>query len=728
EAYSLAILLLEYAEQLENPPALQIFATDLSEEALRRARAGFYLDTIAMDLAPERLARFFVKESDGYRVGKELREIVLFATHSLLRDPPFSKIDLISCRNVLIYLQRSVQRQLLELFHYALVSDGYLFLGSAETTDTTALFQDVNRRCNIFQANRTESATVQWLAAPLMRPLPHPPVSFSQVNREGLSDAEIFHLQLLEECAPPRVIVNADYEIIYFSEGVSRYLYQPRGEPTNRVLRRICEELRVELTTALFRAFEHGEASQTQAVSLQFDGRKCWVVLDVRPALTPHRKGYAVLFFHEYADEAGVRNKSPQEEQTMRVLEEELQTLRLQLQTTVEEYEISKEEMRASHEELLSMNEELRSTTEELETSKEELQSINEELFAVNRELKNKVAEVTQSNNNFQNLLISTDIATLFLDRTLRIAFYTPPTTAIFNFIPPDRGRPLAHLRTNLHDTQLEADARQVLAELRPVEREVQSLTGQWFLMRMRPYRTAANQIEGVVITFVDITERKAFEDRQGQLLQEIEQHRSRLRILNQALATAQENERKGLVRTLHDRVGQSLVALNLTLKLIQQEIATQLSPSSQAQTRIVEAQRFIKEVTEQIRNVMAELHPPMLDDYGLLATLKWYAIKLGQQSNIRVDVQGPEFTERLGENTEVTLFRIAQEAMTNAVKHGQLSSITVAVAVDGHQIKLQITDNGRGIGQNDGANAVIRPGWGILSMQERATAIGGRL
>ncbi|MCB0064975.1 MAG: hypothetical protein KDE19_22780, partial [Caldilineaceae bacterium] len=323
EAYSLAILLLEYAEQLENPPALQIFATDLSEEALRRARAGFYLDTIAMDLAPERLARFFVKESDGYRVGKELREIVLFATHSLLRDPPFSKIDLISCRNVLIYLQRSAQRQLLELFHYALVSDGYLFLGSAETTDTTALFQDVNRRCNIFQANRTESATVQWLAAPLVRPLAHPPVSFSQVNREGLSDAEIFHLQLLEECAPPRVIVNADYEIIYFSEGVSRYLYQPRGEPTNRVLRRICEELRVELTTALFRAFEHGEASQTQAVSLQFDGRKCWVVLDVRPALTPYRKGYAVLFFHEYADEAGVRNKSPQEEQTMRVLEEE---------------------------------------------------------------------------------------------------------------------------------------------------------------------------------------------------------------------------------------------------------------------------------------------------------------------------------------------------------------------------------------------------------------------
>lgn len=507
EAYSIGMLLLEHAHQINQPPGIQIFATDLSETALRQAREGVYPDSIEIDVSPARLARFFTKEQGGYRVRQELRDIILFAPHSLLKDPPFSKIDLLSCRNVLIYLQRSIQQQIFELFHYAMRPGGYLFLGSAETMEDARFFRDINRRHGLFQRQAVTSSELRLPALPLALPAPLIIPHTQQAESQRLGGYEKVYVQLMERYGPPSLVVDADYNISYFAEGVSRYLHQPRGEPTNNVLRRVREELRVELTTALFRAFEHHESSQSMPVVLRLGDIPRAVMVEVRPALEPDMRGYALILFHESTPhDPGIQDVLISSRQVVTALEEELQEVRRRLQITVEQYETTKEEMRAANEELQSMNEELRSTAEELETSKEELQSINEELLTVNQENKSKIDELSQLTNDLQNLLASTDIGTLFLDRDLRIKRFTPRIGDVFNVLASDRGRPLAHITHKLHYDDLFKDAATVLQTLVPIEQEAGSEDNRWYVIRILPYRTADDRIDGVVMTLVDIT------------------------------------------------------------------------------------------------------------------------------------------------------------------------------------------------------------------------------
>jgi two-component system CheB/CheR fusion protein len=509
EAYSIGILLLEYAHQLPHPPSVQIFATDLSETALRQAREGAYPESIEIDVSPARLARFFSREPGRYRVRPELRDLILFAPHSLLKDPPFSKIDLISCRNVLIYMQRSIQKQVHELFHYALRSDGYLFVGSAETLEDTRFLRDFNRRQGIFQRQPAAPGELRLPSLPLTIPpplLPLPP----QGEPQRVDSYEKIYGQLMERYGPPSLIVDSSYNIVYFAEGVNRYLHQPRGEPTNNVLRRVHESLRVELTTTLYRAFEQQESAQSLPVVVAINDATCLLTIDVCPAQEPELRGFALVLFHESAvQEVGMQNMLISNRHVVTALEEELQEVRRRLQATVEQYETSKEEMRAANEELQSMNEELRSTAEELETSKEELQSINEELLTVNQESKSKIDELSQLTSDLQNLLASTDIATLFLDRELRIKRFTPRISDLFNVLGGDRGRPLAHITHKLNYDTLLPDATGVLQTLAPIERETQSQDGRWYIIRILPYRTADDRIDGVVITLVDITQHR---------------------------------------------------------------------------------------------------------------------------------------------------------------------------------------------------------------------------
>jgi two-component system CheB/CheR fusion protein len=511
EAYSIGMLLLEYAQGLQAAPTLQIFATDISEPALRRAREGLYPEPIELDVTPSRLMRFFQREQGGYRVRQDLRELILFAPQNLLKDPPFSKIDLITCRNVLIYMQRSAQKQLLELFHYSLRPEGYLFLGSAETIEDTRLFRDLDRRQGIFQRqplalNEQRLPSLSLTLAPSQLT---PTVSPAEPQRNG--SVEKLYVQIMERYGPPSLVVNSDYAIVYFSEGVDRYLQQPRGEPTDHVLRRVREELRLGLTSALYRAFEYGEATVSAPVAVGFKQGLCMVTLDVRPARDETLQGLVLVLFYE----SGAQTEADSEElltvkrQSLTALEEELQEVRRQLQTSMEQYEISKEEMRAANEELLSMNEELRSTAEELETSKEELQSINEELLTVNQENKSKIDELNQMTNDLQNLLTATDIATLLLDRDFNIKRYTPRICEVFNVLPGDRGRPLAHITHKLHYSGLLQDAATVLQTLTPIEQEVSSEDNRWYVTRVLPYRTVDDHIGGVLITLVDITQHR---------------------------------------------------------------------------------------------------------------------------------------------------------------------------------------------------------------------------
>lgn len=518
EAYSIAMLLLEYASELVTPPSIQVFASDLGQGALDFAREGCYPEAIAADIPEGRLARFFIKDNSHYRVRPELRESILFTQHNLLQDPPFSRLDLILCRNLLIYIQRDLQEKVFETFYYALRPQGILFLGNAESAEgATDLFDTLDKRQRLYQRHAREGAMPILPSLPLLPHVVRLPTLTPEPARPSYPSPSIEHQRLLERVAPPSVLVDRDYNVLHLSETAGRYLLQPGGVPTVEVLKLVRPELQVELRAALFRAFEENKAVSTRPVPVRFNGAPHLVYQMVRPHQPPEGPASALIIFLEdetpLTAETLASSQSGELNHNMRQqFEAELHHVQGRLQSMREEYETTVEELRAANEELQSTNEEYKSTLEELETSKEELQSINEELQTINQELKNKIEEVTHAHSDVQNLFVATDIATLFLDRELRVKRYTPSAAELFNLMPPDRGRPIGHLRSNLLYEQLEADAQRVLAHLASVEREIQSQDGRWFLVRVRPYRTLEDKIDGVVITFIDITANKANE------------------------------------------------------------------------------------------------------------------------------------------------------------------------------------------------------------------------
>lgn len=732
EAYSLAFLLLEQAARLGYAPEIQIFATDLDEQALRIARQGIYPAAIVADIAEERLGRFFTQEDDHVRVKAGVRERVLFALHNVIKDPPFSRLDLISCRNLLIYLQHELQERVFGVFHYALRPQGYLLLGSAESAESaTELFVTLDKKHRVYQ--RREGASAQ----PILASLPAAPVNAPRPASAGVlplltrRSGAALHYQVLEELAPPSLLVDEQLMVLHLSETVGRYLVPPGGSLTGDITRLVRPELQAGLRSALYQAFGHGRATVTPPVPVQFNGSPHLVSMAVRPRQQAGDRRLALVTFLEDEsgrledglDSAEVRERDA----TIRRLAEKLRHEHEQLQAMQEEHETSEEELRASNEELQSTNEEYKSTLEELETSKEELQSINEELQTVNQELKNKVEEVTQAHSDLQNLLATTDIATLFLDRDLIIKWYTPRVPELFHLVSSDQGRPIGQLKPKISYAALEADAQRVLQGQELVECEAPSEDGRWFLVRQRPYRTADGHIDGVVITFFDLTERRQAEQRKVRLLHEVERQRTLLRTLNRTLARAQEHERQELARNLHDLIGQNLTALSLSLKLIQTQLAASELAANPVDATLQEARRLAEQLTEQVRDVMSDLRPPMLADYGLLAALRWYATQFARRTGLTVDVQGEQSFPRLPEEVELTLFRIAQEAFNNVAKHAQATHVTVTLVAEDRYIRLSVADNGRGMVLAGSADPEQLQGWGVLIMRERAESVGGR-
>jgi len=524
EAYSIAILLAEHAARLDQKPAVQIFATDLDDESIMEAREGIYPETISVDVSADRLKRFFIKEGTHYRVKKEIREMVLFAPHNILRDPPFSKLDLVSCRNLLIYLNRQTQDQVLELFHFALRPSGYLFLGTSESADAVPeLFVPIDKKNRIFRRRAVSSVKPPVPSMPLAGrwdiQLPEnvtPP-------RKGFTYSEL-HRDLLEPYAPASVLINEEYDILHSSGQAEKYLRFVGGEPSRNLLKVVHPDLRLDIRAALFSAMQDGSENQARRVVVKIDDQPEILNITIRPIESPtSEKGLLLVIITQdeltpNVAESGKmqegREQTDSIEPVVRQMEEQLQRTKDQLRNTIEQYETQTEELKASNEELQAINEELRSATEELETSKEELQSLNEELQTVNHELKDKVDEISRINSDLQNLLAATDIGTIFLDRELKIKRYTPRAQEFFNIIPTDIGRPLGHLTHKLDYSGLAEDAERVLETLMRVEREVQSVGDQWYLARLFPYRTLEDKIDGVVLTFIDITERKKTEGR----------------------------------------------------------------------------------------------------------------------------------------------------------------------------------------------------------------------
>jgi two-component system CheB/CheR fusion protein len=522
EAYSLGMLLVDQA-QLDGEYGnlhLQVFATDIDDRALDTARAGIYPEAIVTDVPPARLRQYFVKEQNHFRMQKELRERILFARHNILRDPPFSRLDLISCRNLMIYLDRDIQVEVLRMFHFALNPGGYLFLGSSETADACSqLFTPVDKKNRIYRAKEVSSSlrrTTPGTLSELALATPARPPQSEPFGRKKFSFADV-HQRALEQYAPPSVIVNQEGEIVHMSDRAGTFLRYVGGEPSLNLTTLIQPQLRLELRTALYQAAHTGKSVEARRVRLEREGRQFYVNMVVRPYRDNEAGSeYMLVLFDEV--EACMDTRSTEDFDTkdsvLTQLEAELQQTKEQLQITMEHSETSTEELRASNEELQAINEELRSATEELETSKEELQSINEELTTVNFELKTKVDETSKINDDLQNLISSTDIATLFVDRKMRIKWFTPRAQDIFNVIGNDAGRSLLDITHHLDYPQLHVDAAGAFGELRLVEREIRNKANdRWYLARFLPYRTLDDRIQGAVLTFIDITERRRAEE-----------------------------------------------------------------------------------------------------------------------------------------------------------------------------------------------------------------------
>jgi two-component system CheB/CheR fusion protein len=520
EAYSLAILIREYLDDTHQNFQVQIFATDIDAQAIEKARSGIYPDSIAADVSPERLARFFTQENNSYRIGKSVRDLVVFAKQDVLKDPPFSKLDLISCRNLLIYLDGGAQRKLLPLFHYVLNQDGYLFLGNSETIgEFLDLFNVVDKKWKIFQRRGVVTPQV------VIGPFASPPATEAPAGRH-VSTGEMARLggtrglaerALLEGYVPASVLVNADMDVLYIHGRTGKYLEPASGEASLNLMRMAREGLRVELAAAVRKAFTQQAPVRYDGLQVKTNGDTAAVNLVVRPVIKPEAaRGLMLVVFEDASPGARPAEEETEEpaegaqEQRIASLERELRAKEEYLQAVVEEMETANEELKSTNEEMQSSNEELQSTNEELETSKEELQSVNEELVTVNTELQKKIEELSRANNDMNNLLAGTGIGTIFVDHQLRIQRFTPAATRVINLIQTDIGRPVSDIVSRLVGYgSLAHDTRAVLDTLVTKEAQVQTQDGQWFLMRILPYRTLENVIEGAVLTFVEITQQK---------------------------------------------------------------------------------------------------------------------------------------------------------------------------------------------------------------------------
>jgi len=519
EPYSIAMLLKEYMEKTGKAHRFQIFATDLDQSTINRAREGIYPSGIAADVSPERLERFFKLEDSQYRISKEIRETVIFATQNLIQDPPFTHVDLISCRNLLIYLSAGLQKEIFPQFHYALNSGGILFLGTSESIGSfDDLFLTIDKKWKIYQRKDTRiSLPVSKLNRLPVSAKESPKAIFKALSsefQEGNIARQIERL-LLDRYAPVCVIINEHGKIVYIHGRTGKYLELSTGQPSWNIIEMAREGLRLPLVSSLRLASKKAE---TEIISsgLRVKTNGDFETIDLKLEKIIEPEALRDLFLVSFHPEINARRMQATDDNVKtsvlidnpgerEQLEQELFFTKESLRATIEELETSNEELKSTNEELQSTNEELQSSNEELETAKEEMQSLNEELNTVNSELQNKVESLSETNDDMQNLLNSTDIATIFLDSNLKIKRFTRQAKAIIKLIDSDIGRPLADLVSTLKYEHLLDDAKTVLQTLVFKDTEVQTVNDDWFLLRILPYRTVENMIDGLVISFVDI-------------------------------------------------------------------------------------------------------------------------------------------------------------------------------------------------------------------------------
>lgn len=529
EAYSIAMLVIEFLDTIKvnKAPKLQIFATDLDPRAIEHARSASYFSNITSEISPERLARFFIKVNEGYVVKKEVREMIVFAQHNLIKDAPFTRLDLLCCRNVLIYLTSELQKKIIPVFHYSLAASGLLFLGPAESVGTFSdSFASLDHKWKILQKKEGTAALGNMLDFPFhVANQPNKSMKIHMPVKNIKSPmAETFHKILLENFTPTSLLLNERGDILYINGQTSRFMQINSGEAIFNIHRLAKEELRYAVGNALHQAWEKKDKVEVPEIKVK-DGEKTYVIgFRVDYIVEVPLQDMLLITFNDYGPVKKRRtgkgkNTDPSGQGAVEELEKELIYTKQQLHSTIEQMETSLEELKSTNEELQSTNEELQSTNEEALTTKEEMQSLNEELMTINLQYQNKAEELTLLNNDMKNLLDNTEIGTIFLDNQLNILRFTPQVTRLFNVIPGDVGRSITHIVSNFEYPFLEDAIKEVIEKLVGKELEVSTKKDEWYNLRIMPYRTMDNFISGAVVTFTKITPVKAMENKLTSLM-----------------------------------------------------------------------------------------------------------------------------------------------------------------------------------------------------------------
>jgi len=751
-AYAIAILLSEYAARLDQRPHIQIFATDSDEDTITIARKGLYPQTIETTMPPERLRRFFDEQQHEYKVKKPLRDLVIFAAHDLLQYPPFVRLDLIVCADLLSAFDQGVRGLLLHMFHHILLSDGYLALGLGEPTKHMEdLFIEAGGMPRLFQ--RRNVAATNGIAFLEQQGLKIQSLSLAAQPSDIVSALSLrdLHLGLLAQHGPTSVLIDETFAIAHLSKSDHGLFQIPAGALSFNLIDIIHAELRPLLRAALESAAQVSANIETPPAWVWVNGASRQIRLLVRQLHEPEwARGYFLVTFEEHGDhQAGDGARGAPDTLAARQPEADRRQGQNQWQLAINQYEMAMERQRIANDELQAANEKGQALTEELQTSQEQLATVNEQLRSSNEELRRRVIELARANNDLNNLIGATDVATIFLDTALQISRFTPQAQNLFNLIPADRGRSLAHITHQLDYDQLLPDSAFVLRTLQGVEREVQSKDGRWYMARLRPYRTADERIDGVVLTFVDITTRKQAEEVLRQARDELElrvaerthdlatanmqlqdEIAERMRLeesrkeLLRKIVTLQEDERRRIARELHDQLGQSVSALGLGLAVL----ANPGVEAGQRQDTLARLQEMLVQIDKDMNRLALDLRPTALDDLGLVAAVQYYVERWAERSGIQAEFQANGLTMvQLSGEVESVIYRVVQEALTNVLKHAAAQRVGVILEQRNNQVNVIVEDDGCGF-DLDALQRVptARRQLGLLGMQERVALVGG--
>jgi two-component system CheB/CheR fusion protein len=726
EPYSLAMSLLEVLDHKGEDIPVQIFGTDISDAALQKARAGVYPQASVRSISEERLRRFFTRKESSFAVSKQLRDMCIFARQNVTKDPPFSNLDLISCRNVLIYLGQAFQKKVFPLFHYALRPTGYLLLGSAEGIGHSAeMFRVVDKRHKIFARRPTASRVpVELAIADRSSHTTRP-----ERGTEPWTDRELQHEAdrlVASRLSHAGVIIDGDMNIVQFRGDVTPYLRSAPGIATLNLLKMSREGLLVELRDAVDKARKEQRRVRRDKLRIQAGANHIkFVAFEVVPfgRLAGREDRYLILFEETRPPEeeprrktAAPRRKRPDPaalERDNEQLRHELQATQEYLQSILEEHEASDEELRSANEEILSANEELQSTNEELETAKEELQSTNEELSTLNEELHSRNSQLNQTMNDLLNVLGNVNIPIVMVGNDLRIRRFTPASEKLLNLIPTDVGRPITDIHFNIEIPGLRDLLHEVKHDLAPKTIELRDWNGRPYSLRLRPYRTEDNKIDGVVMVLVDVDPTHA-----QHIASTAEPIFDRENRFAQELMLAQDDERRRLARELHDEFSQRLALLEVTAEMLERR--GEVVPEVQDQLGLF--RRQIGELSTDLRTMAYRLHPTVLEDLGLKVALNSFLQEMSARDGLKIRAAIIDVPRDLQPVIGTAAYRIVQEAVRNVLRHAPGATVDVSVRAKADKLSIRIKDNGPGFDTRD----PLKKGLGLTAIEERARGAGG--